>query len=163
MRNTKELRILKQALREWEVKIVQIEDEISMRASMYVEEYFLSHSMQLADALIAAKRTFFGEFAVAPDAGLSDVTAFYELEAPLSLAHLTVAEAFHIRHGDKLRAGSRLTLGSLAELVARSVEDGQLTKASLRIDDIVGANMQAKEEPVPNNLLAKLRSVLAGR
>ncbi len=116
-----------------------------------------------ADALIAAKRTFFGEFAVAPDAGLSDVTAFYELEAPLSLAHLTVAEAFHIRHGDKLRAGSRLTLGSFAELVARSVEDGQLTKASLRIDDIVGANMQAKEEPVPNNLLAKLRSVLAGR
>ena len=60
MRNTKELRILKQALREWEVKIVQIEDEISMRASMYVEEYYLSNSMQLADALIAATASRLG-------------------------------------------------------------------------------------------------------
>lgn len=54
MRNAKELRTLKQTLREWEVKIVQIEDEISMKASMYLEEYYLSNSMQLADALIAA-------------------------------------------------------------------------------------------------------------
>ncbi len=54
MRNAKELRTLKQTLREWEVKIVQIESEISMKASMYVEEYYLSNSMQLADALIAA-------------------------------------------------------------------------------------------------------------
>lgn len=60
MRNTKELRTLKQTLREWGVKIVQIEDEISMQASMYVEEYFLAHSMQLADALIAATASRLG-------------------------------------------------------------------------------------------------------
>lgn len=60
MRNAKELRTLKQTLREWEVKIVQIEDEISMKASMYVEEYYLSNSMQLADALIAATASRLG-------------------------------------------------------------------------------------------------------
>ncbi len=60
MRNAKELRTLKQTLREWEIKIVQIEDEISMKASMYVEEYYLSNSMQLADALIAATASRLG-------------------------------------------------------------------------------------------------------
>lgn len=60
MRNAKELRTLKQTLREWEVKVVQIESEISMKAAMYVEEYFLSHSMQLADALIAATASHLG-------------------------------------------------------------------------------------------------------
>ncbi len=60
MRNTKELRTLKQTLREWEVKIVQIDSEISIKASMYVEQYFLSHSMQPADALIAATASHLG-------------------------------------------------------------------------------------------------------
>lgn len=60
MRNAKELRTLKQTLREWEVKIVQIESDISMKASIYVEEYYLSNSMQLADALIAATASRLG-------------------------------------------------------------------------------------------------------
>lgn len=60
MRNKVELRALKQALREWRVKVVQIESEISIKASMYVEEYFLGHSMQLADALIASKAGYLG-------------------------------------------------------------------------------------------------------
>lgn len=60
MRNKVELRALKQALREWRVKVVQIESEISIKASMYVEEYFLSHSMQLADALIASTAGYLG-------------------------------------------------------------------------------------------------------
>ena len=60
MRNAKELRTLKQTLREWEVKVVQCETEISIKAAMYVEEYYLSNSMQLADALIAATASRLG-------------------------------------------------------------------------------------------------------
>jgi hypothetical protein len=60
MRNAKELRVLKQSLREWEVKVMQCETEISIKAAMYVEEYFLSHSMQLSDALIAATASHLG-------------------------------------------------------------------------------------------------------
>ena len=54
MRNKEELRALKQALKQWRVKIIYMTEEISAKALFYVEEYFLSHSMQLADALIGA-------------------------------------------------------------------------------------------------------------
>jgi potassium/hydrogen antiporter len=116
-----------------------------------------------ADALIAAKRTFFGEFAVAPDAPIGDVAAFYELEVPPAYTGLSVAEAFHVRHGDKLRPGNRLTLGSFVEFVARTVEDGRLVKASLRIDDIVETNLQAKDDTPSLSPLSRFRSLLAGR
>jgi predicted nucleic acid-binding protein len=36
------------------VHIIHLDQEISARASFYVQEYALSHSMQMADALIAA-------------------------------------------------------------------------------------------------------------
>jgi len=35
-------------------KIIQINENISNRAMFFVEDYFLSHSMELADAIIAA-------------------------------------------------------------------------------------------------------------
>jgi len=54
MRNKEELRALKRALKQWKVKTLYISEEISALALFYVEEYFLSHSMQLADALIGA-------------------------------------------------------------------------------------------------------------
>jgi len=54
MRNKEELKRFKQALKQWRVKILFINEEISALALFYVEEYFLSHSMQLADALIGA-------------------------------------------------------------------------------------------------------------
>lgn len=57
MRNKEELRTLQKVLRQWNVKTIYISEEISARALFYVEEYFLSHSMQLADALIAATVT----------------------------------------------------------------------------------------------------------
>jgi len=60
MRNKEELRNLKKALKQWQVKTIYIDNEISALALFYVEEYFLSHSMQLADALIGATCANFG-------------------------------------------------------------------------------------------------------
>jgi len=54
MRNKDELRALKRALKQWKVKTIYMTEEISALALFYIEEYFLSHSMQLADALIGA-------------------------------------------------------------------------------------------------------------
>lgn len=102
-----------------------------------------------ADAVIAAKRTAFGEFAVAPDAPLSDLATFYEMQVPPQLAGLTVAEAFSARHGNRLHVGSRLTLGSYAELLARAVENGRVVKASLRLEDVVDLTMRAPRLPPP--------------
>ena len=60
MRNKDELRTLQKTLRQWNVKTIYINEEISAKALFYVEEYFLSHSMQLADALIGATATMYG-------------------------------------------------------------------------------------------------------
>lgn len=54
MRNKQELSIFIKQLTAWGVNIIQINDDISTRAMIYVEEYALSHSMELADSLIAA-------------------------------------------------------------------------------------------------------------
>ena len=60
MRNKDKLRMLQKVLKQWNVKTIYISEEISARALFYVEEHFLSHSMQLADALIAATTTQYG-------------------------------------------------------------------------------------------------------
>ena len=54
MKNKQELRLFQRKINEWDVNIIQIDKEISSRAMFYVQEYSLSHSMMLADALIAA-------------------------------------------------------------------------------------------------------------
>lgn len=54
MQNKEELEIFFRQLKRWSVRIIQIDREVSVRAMFYVEEFFLSHSMELADALIAA-------------------------------------------------------------------------------------------------------------
>lgn len=54
MRNKNELLALRKALRKWQAKIIYINHEISSRAMFYVEQHYLSHSVELADALIAA-------------------------------------------------------------------------------------------------------------
>lgn len=54
MRNKQELVTLRRALRLWNAKILYISEDISAKAMFYVEQYYLSHSMQLADALISA-------------------------------------------------------------------------------------------------------------
>ena len=54
MRNKNELAALRKALKFWGTKIIYITEEISSKAMFYVEQHYLSHSMQLADALIGA-------------------------------------------------------------------------------------------------------------
>ncbi len=60
MRNKEELRTLQKTLMQWKVKTIYVNEEISAKALFFVEEYFLSHSMQLADALIGATATMYG-------------------------------------------------------------------------------------------------------
>jgi predicted nucleic acid-binding protein len=54
MRDKNELSKLRRALYTWDSKILYISEEISVKAMFFVEQHFLSHSIQLADALIGA-------------------------------------------------------------------------------------------------------------
>ena len=54
MKNKEEFRIFQKQIQKWNIDIVQIDKEVSSRAIFYIQEYSLSHSMMLADALIAA-------------------------------------------------------------------------------------------------------------
>ena len=54
MNDKRELNILQKYLRKWSVEILQINEDISRRAMFFVENYHLSHSMELGDAIIAA-------------------------------------------------------------------------------------------------------------
>ncbi len=60
MRNKKELNNLRKALHIWNAQILYISEEISAKAMFYVEQHFLSHSIQLADALIGATAIAYG-------------------------------------------------------------------------------------------------------
>jgi predicted nucleic acid-binding protein len=54
MRSKEEFRILRTTLAGWGTNVLMIDEVISTRAMLYVEQYFHSHSLRLADALIAA-------------------------------------------------------------------------------------------------------------
>lgn len=54
MRNKTELAKFIKQLSGWQVETIQLDADISTRAMIFVEDYFLSHKMELADALIAA-------------------------------------------------------------------------------------------------------------
>ncbi len=54
MRNKDELNNFRRALYAWNTKILYISEEISVKAMFFVEQHYLSHSIQLADALIGA-------------------------------------------------------------------------------------------------------------
>jgi len=54
MRNKNEFTELRKALRSWNTKILFVSEEISAKAMFYVEKHYLSHSPEMADALIAA-------------------------------------------------------------------------------------------------------------
>jgi predicted nucleic acid-binding protein len=54
LRNKEELNILRNSLKGWKADIIYINEEISTKAMFLVEQYYLSYSLQLADALIGA-------------------------------------------------------------------------------------------------------------
>jgi len=60
MRNKNELNNLRRALHGWDLKILYISEEISVKAMFFVEQHYLSHSIQLADALIGATAIAYG-------------------------------------------------------------------------------------------------------
>lgn len=60
MRNKTELINLRKALLGWNAQILYITEEISAKAMFYVEQHYLSHSLQLADALIGATAIAYG-------------------------------------------------------------------------------------------------------
>lgn len=60
MRNKDELRTLQKTLKQWNVKTIYINEEVSSKALFFVEEYFLSHSMEIADSMIAATCSMYG-------------------------------------------------------------------------------------------------------
>lgn len=54
VRDKNELKILQKQLKNWSAEIIQIHDNISTRAMFFIEDYFLSNSLEFADAVIAA-------------------------------------------------------------------------------------------------------------
>lgn len=61
MKDKKELQTFLGQINSWSVDILHIDEDISIRAMFYVEEFFLSHSMELADAIIGATAVKHGE------------------------------------------------------------------------------------------------------
>jgi predicted nucleic acid-binding protein len=60
LRNKEELNILRNSLNSWNAGIIYISEEISTKAMFLVEQYYLSHSIQLADALVGATAVIYG-------------------------------------------------------------------------------------------------------
>ena len=60
LRNKEELNVLRNSLKGWNANIIYINEEISTKAMFMVEQYYLSHSIQLADALIGATAVIYG-------------------------------------------------------------------------------------------------------
>jgi len=54
IRDKRELKVLQKYLKKWSTGIIQINENISTRAVFFMEDYYLSHSLELADAMIAA-------------------------------------------------------------------------------------------------------------
>lgn len=54
MRNKRELLALRHAVKAWRTPVLAITEAISNRAIAYAETHFMSHSLRLGDALIAA-------------------------------------------------------------------------------------------------------------
>ena len=60
MRNKEELQELRKALKEWNTNILFVNEVISAKALFFIERYYLSHSIEVADALIAATAISYG-------------------------------------------------------------------------------------------------------
>lgn len=60
LRDQAEFRVLRRALHGWQAHVMQINEDISARATYLVEEHAFSHNMPMADALIAATALHLG-------------------------------------------------------------------------------------------------------
>ncbi len=60
MRDKKELNAFRKALHVWNAKILYISEEISAKAMFLVEQHYLTHSLELADALIGSTAIHYG-------------------------------------------------------------------------------------------------------
>jgi len=60
IRNKTELRIYEKLLQELSIQIVDLNEEMSVKARLWVRSYGLSHGLYLADALIAATASALG-------------------------------------------------------------------------------------------------------
>ncbi len=60
LRNKEELNIMRNSFKRLKAGIIYINEEISTKAMFLVEQYYLSHSIQLADALIGATSMVYG-------------------------------------------------------------------------------------------------------
>lgn len=54
LRNKRELELFRKSLRNWNVSILYLNEEISVKSMFLIEHHYLSHSLQLADAMIAS-------------------------------------------------------------------------------------------------------------
>ena len=54
MRNKNEVSEFRKALREWNSKILYINEDVSTKAMFLIERHYLSHSLEIADSLIAS-------------------------------------------------------------------------------------------------------------
>jgi predicted nucleic acid-binding protein len=54
MKDKRELKSFQKYLKKWSVGLIQINESISTRSMFLVENYFLSHSLELGDAIIAS-------------------------------------------------------------------------------------------------------------
>jgi predicted nucleic acid-binding protein len=61
MKGKRELQILQKCLKEWSIEILHINEGISNRAMFLMEDYYLSHSMELGDSVIAATALDYNE------------------------------------------------------------------------------------------------------
>lgn len=61
MRNKTELIYFRKSLHEWNAKVLYVSENISSKAMFYVEQHYLSHSLQLSDALIGATSVAYGQ------------------------------------------------------------------------------------------------------
>ncbi|GMO62763.1 MAG: type II toxin-antitoxin system VapC family toxin [Treponemataceae bacterium] len=54
MKDKTELKIFQKYLKKWPVRIIQIDENISTRAMFLMEDYSLTHSLELGEAIIAS-------------------------------------------------------------------------------------------------------------
>jgi cell volume regulation protein A len=77
----------------------------------------------------------FGELTIKGEAAIAEVAQLYDLEVPAEDRDKTVAEFFEAHIRGRPQPGHRLPFGR-ATLVARAVDDGQVMRAGLQLEEL---------------------------